>query len=88
MDCFSCSVEVVGLVEDGSLDTTTAVMTHDDDVADFECRYTVRDDGDCVKVSISVLVRNVAFGEEDTGRRREDGSFRNSRVTVWVIKCR
>lgn len=83
MDCLSCPVEVVGLVEGGSLNTTTPIMAHDDDVADLEFRHTVRDDGDGVEVPIKVLVRDVAFGEEDTRGRRENRSFGNSGVAVW-----
>ena len=88
MNCFSCSVEVVGLVEDGSLNTTTAVMAHDDDMTDSELGHTVREDGDSVKVLTTVLVRDITFGEEDTRRRGEDSSFGNSGVAVWAIRCR
>ena len=82
LDCFSCSVEVVGLAEDRCLNTTTTVMTHDDNVADPEFRYTVCDDGYGVKVSSSILICDVAFGEENTGRSRENRSFGNSGVAV------
>ena len=81
MNCFPCSVEVIGLFEDRSLNTATAVVTHDDDVVDFEFGHTVGDDGDGVEVSSSVLVRDVSFGEKDTRGRREICSFGNSRVT-------
>ena len=80
LECFSCSVEVCWLVEDGSLDTTTSVMTHDDDVTNIEVCYTVSEDGDGVKVT--VLVRDVAFGEEGTGEGCEDRSFGSSGVAV------
>ena len=39
-------------------------MAHDDDVAYTQCRHTVRDAGDDVKVPSKVLVRDVAFGEK------------------------
>lgn len=35
LDYLPCSVETVGLVKDRRLNTTAAVMTRDDDVADF-----------------------------------------------------
>lgn len=87
MDRLSCPVEVFGLVEDGTLNTTTPVMTHDEDVADLEFCHSVRDGGDGVEVPFNVLVRDVAFGEEDTRGRRENRSFRNSGIAVWVIRC-
>ena len=80
LDCFSCTVEVVGLIEDGSLNATAAVVTHDDNVANIEIRHTVCDCGHGVKVY--VLVRDVTRGEEDARRRGKDGSFGNSRVAV------
>ena len=80
LNCFPCSVEVIGLVEDRSLNATTAVVTHDDDAADFEFGHTVGNDGDGVEVSSSVLVRDVSFGEKDTRGRRENCSFGNPGV--------
>lgn len=87
LDRFSCIVEFGGLVEDGSLNTTAAVVTHNDDVANIECRHTVRDSGKGIEVSSGVLVRDVTFGEEDTGGRGKDGSFGNSGVAAEVIGC-
>jgi hypothetical protein len=85
LDCFSCFVEVVGFVEDGSLNATTTVMAHDQDMADLEFRHTVRDDGDGIKISGAVLIRDVAFGEEDTRGRSENGSFGNPGVARSAI---
>ena len=85
LDCFSCFVEVVGFVEDGSLNATTTVMAHDQYMADLEFRHTIRDDGDGIKISSAVLVRDVAFGEEDTGGRSKNGSFGNPRVARSAI---
>jgi hypothetical protein len=82
LDYLSCSVEIFRPVEDGSLDTTAAVMAHDDDMADFEFRHAICEDGDGVEVSASVLVRDVTFGEEDTWERSEDGSLGDSGVAV------
>jgi len=81
LDCFTCTIELVGLVEGGSLNAPAAVMPHDDNVADLECRHTVRDRGDGVEVFVGILVCDVTFGEEDTRGRGEDGSFGNSGVT-------
>ena len=86
LDYFPCSVKITGPVEDSSLDTTTAVMAHDDDMANIEFCYTVGEDGGGVEVSTSVLVRDVTFGEEHTWERSEDSSFGNSGVTASVIK--
>lgn len=69
------------------MNTTTAVMTHDDDVANPESRHTVRNGGDGIEIRTSVLVRDVAFSEEVAGERRENGPFGNSGVAVWVIRC-
>ena len=38
-------------------------MAHDDDMTDPEFRHAVCKDGDGVEVSLSVLVRDVTFGE-------------------------
>ena len=75
MDRLSCSVEVGGLVKDRSLNATASIMAHDNDVADVEVCHAVREGGNGVKVSGSVLIRDVPFGEKNTRGRREDGSF-------------
>jgi hypothetical protein len=85
LNCFSGSVEMVGLVEDGSLNTSTAVMAHDNDVTNSEFGHTVREDGDGVEVFTNVLVRDVTFSEEDARWGREDSPFRNSGVAVGEI---
>jgi hypothetical protein len=85
LDHFSCPVEIVGPVEDGSLDTTAAVMTHDDNMADIEVRHTICKGGGGAEVSTRVLIRDVTFGEKDTWERSEDGSFGRSRVTAGMI---
>lgn len=87
LNCLSCPIEVVGPVKDRSLDTTAAVMARDDDMANTQCCHSVRDAGDGVKVLSKVLIRDVAFGEKSTRGRREDGSFGNSGVTVWMVRC-
>jgi len=71
----------------GSFNTTTTVMTHDDDVADFEEPHTEPEGGDGTNVFMEVLVRDVAFGENGARERRENESLRDSGVTVWVIGC-
>ena len=81
LDCLSCTVEVARPVEDRSLNTTAAIVTHDDDVADVEVRHAVREGGD--GVAVPVLIRNVASGEKSTRGSIKDSSFRNPRVTVW-----
>jgi hypothetical protein len=86
LDCFSCTVEVVGLVEGSSLNATAAIVAHDDNVADVESRHTVCDSGDGVKVY--VLVRDVTCGEDGTRGRGKDGPFRNSGVAASKEKER
>lgn len=82
---FSCSVEIVGPVENRGLDTTTAVMAHDDDMADRKLHHTICKDGGGIEVPANVPVRDVTFGEEDTWGRSEDSPFRSSRVAEWAI---
>lgn len=81
LDRLSCTVEIARPVKDCSLNTTAAIVTHDDDVADIEVRHAVREGGE--GVAVPVLVRDVASGEKGTRRNIKDGSFRNPRVTVW-----
>ena len=87
LDRFFCCIAMVGLIEDGSLNTATPIMAHNDDVVDSEFRHPVCEGGDVVKVFSRVLVRDVALGEEDTRRRRENGSFGNSGVAIPIIRC-
>lgn len=86
LDHFPSSVEIVWPVEDSSLDTTTAVMAHDEDMTDIEFRHTVGEDGGGVDVSTGVLVRDVTLGEQDTWERSEDGSFGSPGVTAYVTE--
>lgn len=44
LEYLSCFVEIGGPVKNRSLNATTAIMSHDDDVADVKVRHAVRDD--------------------------------------------
>jgi hypothetical protein len=82
LDYLSCIVEIARPVKDRSLNTTTAIMSHDDDLADVEVHHAVRDGGHGTVVVAPVLVRDVAVGEKSAGEGSKDISLRNPGVTV------
>jgi hypothetical protein len=87
LDYLSCPVGMVGPIEDGGLNSATPVMTHNDDMTDSEFCHAVREDGSSVRISTRVLVRNVAFGEEDARGGREYSSFGDSGIATRVMGC-
>jgi hypothetical protein len=82
LDYFSCPVEICGFAEGGGLNSTAPVMTHDDNVADIEVRYSIREACGGVNILARVLVRDVAFGKKDPRESGEDSPFGDSGITV------